>query len=163
MLFHAYHTSPGKDNKSTGTRDTNSATGSSWKKVNIQELPSDKSITKQAIKDTNTCSLHFKKLKPGRSSTETILHSLIFHQHCKDMNIGVKPACNNSSRACNSNWCGKQRSWETYLAFIYDCVSKITLFSGRQPSFFFTYLSQLIQNTLRWKKILTRYTEIKSN
>lgn len=115
------------------------------------------SITKQATKDTNTCFLHLKKLKLGRSSTETILHFLTFHQHCKDMNIGVKPsACYSSSTACNSNQCGKQRSWETYLAFIYDCVSKTTLFLGCQPSFFFTYLSQLIQNTLRWKKNVNR-------
>lgn len=97
--------------------------------------------------------LNFKKSELGKNRKETILHLLTFHQHHKDVNIRVKPSvCYSSSRACNSDWCGKQRSWETYLTFIYDYVFKITLFLGCQPSFSFPYLSQIQENTLSWKK-----------
>lgn len=49
-------------------------------------------MIKQATKDTKMCFLNFKKSELGRNGTEIILHFLIFYQHYKDVNIGVKPS-----------------------------------------------------------------------
>lgn len=64
------------------------------------------------------CFLNFKKSELGRNGTEIILHFLIFYQHYKDVNIGVKPsACYSSSRACNSDVENKgheKHIWHSY-------------------------------------------------
>lgn len=99
------------------------------------------------------CFRKFKKSKPRRNGRETLpfpnLSSTL--QGCGSMSRSPLRV----TALLTQDWCEKQRSWETYFAFICDHIPKITLSLGCQPDFFVLDLSQQMQE--KHQQILKNY------